>query len=193
MPTISEDTQLDRQKIIQAAVTCFIAQGVPVASMEDIVTESGLPGDVVHSHFAGKNDILRALGAMNKAAASGVLREILRETTLPPADEVVNRVAVFFETSVRNGDPVGIAPQAWGVAIYDAEVNAIMREVFTELREVWVELATRMAAEGRLPDGADPEDVGRTFFSIVLGFMLQSLLGDVKADHLRRALRALLR
>jgi hypothetical protein len=48
-----------------------------------------------------------------------------------------------------------------------------------------------MAAEGRLPDGADPQDVGRTLSCVIVGYMVQSLLCDVTPDHIHRGLRAL--
>jgi TetR/AcrR family transcriptional regulator, transcriptional repressor of aconitase len=193
MPTITEDSQRHRQQIVQSAVTCFLAKGIPETSMEEIVAGSGVSPDLAYQYYPRKNDILQTLGVMNKAAASGVLKEILKEEVLPPTDQIISRVAVFFEMSVLNGDPVGVAPQAWGVAIYDSEVADIMADVFAELRDVWVQLATRMVDEGRLPAGTDPGDVGRTFFAIVLGFILQSLLSDGKADQITRGLQVLLR
>jgi AcrR family transcriptional regulator len=193
MPTITKDSQYERQLIVQTAIGCFLKRGVPEASMEDIVRESGLSPDVVYRHFPGKNDILRVLGAINKAAAAGPLKETLQETRLPPADEIMDRATTFFEKAVENRDPVSIVPQAWGIALYDDEVNVIMREVLAELGDLWNQLAARLADEGQLPDGADPQDVGRIFSCIICGFILLSLLGDVKAAHVRRALHALFR
>jgi AcrR family transcriptional regulator len=193
MTTVSQDSQTDRQLIVRAAIACFLRNGLPVTTMDDIVEESGLPADVVQHHFSTKNDILRVLGAMNTSTATGALKEMLKESPLPPVDEFVGRLAIFFETSVANGDPVSVTPQGWGVALYDNEVNVIMADVVAALRDAWIEVCARMAQEGRLPADADPEDVGRTLFSLFLGFMLQSLLGDITADHVRRALHAILR
>jgi AcrR family transcriptional regulator len=193
MPTVSNDSKQDQQRIVQAAVGRFIKHGMPETSMRDIVEDSGLPADVVARHFPTKNDIIRALGAVNKAAAAGMLKEMLKEASLPGPDEMLGRSAAFFEAGARNGGPMSIVPQAWGVALYDDEINVLMREVLGELQDLWVELATRMGDEGRLPDGADPQDVGRTFGCLIVGYMVQSLLSDVKPEHLRRALHALIR
>jgi AcrR family transcriptional regulator len=193
MQTTNTDSAIDRQLIVKAAIAPFLKHGLPVTTMADIIEESGLSSDVVLGHFLAKNDILRVLGNANTVTATGALREMLKESPLPPVDEFVGRLAVFFEKSVESGDPVSVTPQGWGVALYDPEVNAIMTEVVASLRDAWIEVAERMVEEGRLPVEADPQDVGRTFFSLFLGFMLQSLLGDVKADHLRRALHAVLR
>jgi len=40
---------------------------------------------------------------------------ILRETPLPPLDEIVGRLASAFENMVRIGDPVCVTAQGWGV------------------------------------------------------------------------------
>jgi AcrR family transcriptional regulator len=193
MPTISNDTQQERQLIVQAAVGCFIKNGMAETSMADVVEGSGLPAEEVHRHFPAKNDIIRALGAVNKAAAAGMLKDLLAEKRLPGADEMLGRSASFFSSGAANNGPMSVVPQAWGVALYDDEINVLMRGVLGELQDLWVELARRMAEEGRLPNGADPEDVGRTFGCIIVGYMVQSLLSDVQPEHLRRALHTLLR
>src|SRR5215470_8690782 len=180
MTTIGTDSKHDQQTIVQAAVSCFIQHGIAETSMQDVVQESGLSSDVVYSHFPAKNDILRVLGAVNKAAAAGMLNEMLEETPLPSADEMLGRSATFFDAGAQNRGPMSVVPQAWGVALYDDEINVIMRGVLGDLQDIWVELATRMADEGRLPDGADPQDVGRTFGCMIIGYMVQSLLSDVK-------------
>jgi AcrR family transcriptional regulator len=189
----SSDAMQQRQAIVQTAVGLFVKQGLPITSMEDIVAQSGLPSDVVYGHFPRKNDLLRVLGDLNKIAATGALRQLLAQPTLPTVDELVGKLGVFFEESVRTGDPVGVTPQGWGVALYDDEVKEIMGGVVVELRETWIEVVARLIAEGRLPAEADPQDVGRAFFSLFLGFMVQNLLGDVTSDHLQRALKAILR
>jgi AcrR family transcriptional regulator len=193
MTTISTNSAQERQQVVDAAVNCFIERGIAAVSMDEIVEKSGLAPEVAHQHFATKNDILRVLGARNKIAASGVLRELLQETTLPPVDEIVARVVTFFQASLDSGDPVSVAPQAWGVAMYDGEVDVIMRDVFAELRDLWIQLSTRMVNEGQLPEDADPGDVGRTLMAIVIGYMVQSLLSDSKPTHVSRALHVLLR
>jgi AcrR family transcriptional regulator len=191
-PTISDETEQNRLRIIGAGVSSFLKRGFPESSMEDIVQESGVEPEVAYGLFPGKYDVLKVLGDLNKMAATGMLKGVMEESPLPPTDEIVARVADFFESMVEAGAPAGIAPQAMGLALYDDGVNVIMQDVAAALRAAWVDLAVRLAEEGRLPEGADPHDVGATFFTLVIGFMTHSLLGGVNAAGLRRGLHILL-
>lgn len=198
MTTISQDsttaneTEQNRLRIIGAAIGAFSKRGFPESSMEDIVRESGVAPEVAYDLFPGKYDVLKVLGDLNKMAATGMLDGVTKESPLPPTDEIVARVADFFESMAESGAPAGIAPQAMGLALYDEEVNVIIQDVFAALRASWDALAVRMAAEGRLPEGTEPEDVGATLLTVALGFMSHSMIGGVNAGSLRRGLHAVL-
>jgi AcrR family transcriptional regulator len=187
-----QDSAQNRQQIIQAAANCFAEHGLGLVTMPQIIEASGLSAEEVHRHFVEKNDILRAIGVRNRDACAVAFGAILRETPLPPLDEIVGRLASAFEAMVQIGDPVRVTPQGWGVSMYDDEVYVIVREMMVNQRETWIGVATRLVGEGRLPADADPQDVGRALFSLFLGFIVQSLLGDVTGRHLSRALRAIL-
>jgi AcrR family transcriptional regulator len=187
-----QDSAQDRQQIIQAAANCFAEHGLGLVTMPQIIEASGLTADEVHQHFAEKNDILRAIGERNRAACAVAFGAILQEKPLPPLDQIVGRLANAFEAMVRFGDPVRVTPQGWGVSMYDDEVYVIVREMMVNQRETWIGVAARLIDEDRLPKDADPEDVGRTLFSLFQGFIVQNLLGDVTSGHLSRAVRAII-
>lgn len=186
-----KDAAQHRQLIVQAAANCFAENGYPHVSMAEIIEASGLTADEVHRHFAEKKDILRAIGERNRDAYAVAFGAILQEKPLPALDQIVGRLANAFETMVRIGDPVRVTPQSWGVSMYDDEVYVIVRDMMADQREIWIGVATRLVGEGRLPKDADPQDVGRTLFSLFEGFIVQRLLGDVTGGHLSRALNAI--
>jgi TetR/AcrR family transcriptional regulator, transcriptional repressor of aconitase len=187
---VAEETKQARQKVVLAAIDIFLSQGIGETSMEDIARRAGLATEKVYDIFPRKNDILRIIGAANKAAASGSLDELLQESPVTTPDEMLLRTASFF---TAGGDAMRMVPQAWGVALYDKEINTVIRDVFDGLQNQWVELAKRMADEGQLPDGADPESVGRTLGCLIVGYMVLSLLHDVTPEHLHRGLQELRR
>lgn len=182
---VGEKEKEVRQKVVMTAIDIFLQQGIGETSMEDIIQKAGLPTETVYNLFPRKNDILRIVGAANKAAAAGSLDELLQESPVTTPDEMLRRTATFF---TAGGDTMRMVPQAWGVALYDKEINGVIRDVFDGLQNQWVELATRMADEGQLPEGADPESVGRTLGCLIVGYMVLSLLHDVTPDHLHRGL-----
>lgn len=190
--TTTNDTEQNRLRIIGAAISLFMNRGFPESSIEDIVKDSGVEPEVARALFPTKYDVLKVLGDLNKMAATGMLDGVTAESDLPPTDEIVARVADFFESMANSGAPAGIAPQAMGLALYDEQVKVIIDDVFSALRASWDALAVRLKAEGRLPEGTEPEDVGATLFTVALGFMSHSLIGGVDAGSLRRGLHAVL-
>lgn len=189
MKTQSADSLQQRQQmILQAAVNLFIKKGFSETSMQDIVQESGLPSEVVHALFPGKVDMLRVAGNANASQAYTMLNGLLQETSLAAVADMVGRSAEFIS---EVGDPMRMVPQIWGVAAYDEEINGLVSPVLVELQNYWIALAKRMSEEGRLPAGADHEDVGRTLACLITGYMVQSVLNDVEPGHLSRGLQAL--
>lgn len=182
----------DQQRIVFAAIDVFVRNGFPESGVDDVVEASGLPSETVRRYFPTKYDLIGAVGAVNKAAATGMLKELMLEETLPSLDDIVGRVGDFFDGMAIGGGPAGLAPQATGVALYDETLKAIMQDVNAALVDGWTRLAARLVELGRLPRDTDPADVGATLFCLVIGYMSQRLLGNATSDNLRRGMRALL-
>ena len=190
--TTAEQTEKNRMRIIGAGINQFLTRGFPASSIEEIVADSGVEPEVAAGLFPSKYDVLKVLGDLNKMAATGMLDGVTAEDELPSNDEIIARVADFFEGMVASGAPAGIAPQAMGLSLFDTGVNAIMQDVIEALRASWVRLAVRMSAEGRLAPDVAPEDVANTFFTLVIGFMTSNMIANVSAGNLRRGLAAVL-
>lgn len=191
-PTTTDQTEKNRLRVIGAGINLFLTRGFPASSIEEIIADSGVAPEVARALFPTKYDVLKVLGDLNKMAATGMLDGVTGEEVLPPNDEIIARVADFFESMVASGAPAGIAPQAMGLSLFDQGVNTIMQDVIQALRASWVRLAERMSAEGRLAPDVAPEDVANTFFTLVIGFMTSNMIADVSAGHIRRGLAAVL-
>jgi len=144
--TTVEQTEKNRLRIIGAGINQFITRGFPESSIEEIVADSGVEPETARGLFPSKYDVLKVLGDLNKMAATGMLDGVTAEDELPSNDEIIARVADFFESMVASGAPAGIAPQAMGLSLFDTGVNAIMQDVIEALRASWVRLAERMSA-----------------------------------------------
>ncbi|MFL6112471.1 MAG: TetR/AcrR family transcriptional regulator [Catenulispora sp.] len=190
MENTNTDSLQKRKLIAQAAVSRFVKQGFSKTSLQDIAQESGLPPEVVHELFPSTIDVLRLAGNTTAASAYDMLSGLLQETSLASAAELVGRSAEFISAV---GDPMRMAPQIWGVAAYDGEIHGLVTPILVELQNYWIALAKRMSDEGRLLDGADPDDVGRTLACLITGFMVHSVLNDMQPGHVSRGLQALAR
>jgi len=58
-----------RERILDAALTCFAREGFHAATMQDIVTESGLSPGAIYGYFKGKTEVV--MRATFKALGDG--------------------------------------------------------------------------------------------------------------------------
>lgn len=195
MPRVSDDhLERRRRQILDAARACFIRKGFHRTSMQDVFAESGLSAGAVYRYYKSKNEIIYAIATEKQGGAVKLLEEIVKEDPLPPIEEVVGRFADYAQSLLGADGALRVAPQVWAEALHDPAYKVIVEELFTGLRTCWVELARRMRDTGRLPEDADPEDVGATLLCLIPGFILQRLLaGRIDADSLRAGVRALTR
>jgi AcrR family transcriptional regulator len=194
MPRVSDDhLERRRRQILDAARTCFIRKGFHQTSMQDVFAESGLSAGAVYRYFKSKNEIIHAIASEKQGSAVTLLQEILKEDPLPPVDEIVERLAGHVQSLLDGDGVLRVAPQVWAEALHDETYQVIVAELFIGLRSWWNAIALRMRDEGRLPEDADPEALGATMMSVMIGFIMQRLLlGDVDAAAMRRGFRALM-
>jgi AcrR family transcriptional regulator len=193
MPRVSEEhLERRRRQILDAARRCFVRKGVHETSMQDIFAESGLSAGAVYRYFKSKNEIVAA----NLMAVVGDLQAFLVDLTtgdrLLPLDEILEAIAEKLTGLSGEDGPVRLAPQAWALAMYDADLADHLTRSFAGLREIWGAYLRRLVGEGRLPAGTDVEAASKTLFAIMPGYLLQRLLiGDVAPQDLKRGIRAL--
>lgn len=193
MPRVSDDhLERRRRQILDAARTCFIRKGFHRTSMQDVFAESGLSAGAVYRYFKSKNEIIHAIATDKVGGAIGVLEEILKESPLPPLEEIIERFTTYAQSVLDEDGALRVAPYVWAEALHDPEYHGFVAQLFGGLRSWWTVLASRLRDEGRLPAGTDPEAMAATLVCLLPGFVLQRLLlGDVDARTLGAGIRAI--
>ncbi|WP_280501117.1 TetR/AcrR family transcriptional regulator [Nocardia farcinica] len=194
MPRVSEEhLERRRQQILDAARLCFIRKGFFDTSMQDVFAESGMSAGAVYRYFKSKDEIIAALASQTTVPIRAVLAERVRDEPLPTPAELIATVA---EEVIRHGGPDGmvrLAPQAWALALVNAEVGGFVRATLLGLRATLGEYVGRMVAEGWLPPDTDTDAVAKALLSFMPGFILQYLmLGDIEAGAIGRGVEALI-
>src|ERR1700750_2986663 len=63
MPKVKPETlAIRREEILQAAEICFARKGFHQTTMQDVIKESGLSAGCIYGHFAGKDELIQAIG-----------------------------------------------------------------------------------------------------------------------------------
>ena len=182
-----------RDQILDAATTRFAANGFQATGMADVIAASGLSAGAVYRYFRSKDELIAAIVERVVGTAAARFERLLEEDATPdPAEAVAAAVEMVAELAERGPvDLTRVAVQAWGEALRNPEVHAVVDRAYRTMRGYFVEIARRGQASGRLPADADPLHLGATMMSSVFGFLLQRLLlGDVDPAAYADALRA---
>ncbi len=193
MPRVPEShLAARRDQILDAAAARFAVNGFQATGMADIIAASGLSAGAVYRYFRSKDELIAAIVDRVLGEAAAHFEALLRDQVAPdPGAAVGAAVALVADVAGRGPvDVTRVAVQAWGEALRNPEVHAVVDRAYRTIRGYFVEVARRAQEAGRLPADADPLHVGATMMSSVFGFLLQRLLlGDVDTAAYAEALR----
>ncbi|WP_189155779.1 TetR/AcrR family transcriptional regulator [Lentzea pudingi] len=141
MPKLSQARQeLRRQQILQAAMRCFVRNGMGRTSVADITAESGLSAGSIYTHFASKAEIVQATAQDLLERRLTALAGFVGEARLPSPAQLLRHLADGIS---RDEARVGL--QAWGEATTDPVMcgNVVattdgMRDAIAAHCEVWL-------------------------------------------------------
>ena len=108
MPRISaERASAQRERILDAALTCFAREGFHAATMQDIVAESGLSPGAIYGYFKGKTEVVMAIATERHAMERQRMREALAAADL---DTSLVRLIEGFVLGLRDPQEKTMAP-----------------------------------------------------------------------------------
>nr|WP_275586448.1 TetR/AcrR family transcriptional regulator [Geodermatophilus normandii] len=193
VPRVSEShLAARRDQILDAATTRFAANGFQATGMADVIAASGLSAGAVYRYFRSKDELIAAIVERVVGEAAARFEVLLQQEPVPdPAAAVATAVRMVADVAGRGQvDLTRVAVQAWGEALRNPEVHAVVDRAYRTIRGFFVEVARRGQQAGTIPADADPLHLGATMLSAVLGFLLQRLLlGDLDPAAYTEALR----
>ncbi|WP_433667124.1 TetR/AcrR family transcriptional regulator [Nocardia sp. CA-136227] len=194
MPRVS-DAHLERrrQQILDAAQTCFARKGLHATTMQDVFAESGLSAGAVYRYFKSKNDIIEALATEATVDLRAALSEAVYSDPLPTPPALVRLMSEDIVRLSAPGGPVRVIPQAWALALTDANIAEYVRTNILGFRRLWFDYANRMRDAGWFPPDADTDAIAKIFLGLLPGIILQHLiLGDADPDTFARGITEIL-
>ena len=175
MPRVSAAHEQEvRERIVNAALRVFGERGFHVATMQDVVHESGLSVGAIYTWFKSKDDLF--LAACDLASGRGFGELAVRLATgQTVAEKLAIAVGFYFDSAEGEAELPGNADflvQAWGRA--DAEPS--VREMLNRRREQLVLAGTMLVEEGivrgELPRWVDAPAIARAYTVLLDGFLL---------------------
>jgi AcrR family transcriptional regulator len=167
-----------RERILDAALTCFAREGFHAATMQDIVAESGLSPGAIYGYFKGKTDVVMAIASERHAMER---RRMEHALTTGDIDTSLARLVEGFVLGLRDPQEKKwrlLAVQLWAESLANPRLKREALGGVTQAIEVLVPMIGKAQREGRWPAHLDPESAARVLIAILQGISLQLAWDD---------------
>ena len=182
------DAQRDR--ILCAALKCFIERGFHAASMATIAEVAQMSPGLIYRYFDSKNSIVLAIVQRQLAEKQAAIRQ------LQSSEELIEGLTQAFAQWARRGtDSMSVALQLEmsAEATRNPQIAEALRESDAQTRgqfEEWLRRPRAAGGAGQAPDAARTRALAARF--VVDGLTLRAAREpDLDADEIRAALAML--
>ena len=162
-----------RERILDAALTCFAREGFHAATVQNIVVESGLSPGAIYGYFKGKTEIAMAIASERHAMER---RRMEFALAAPDIETSLQRLLDGFVLELRNPAERRwrhLAVQLWAESLSNPRLK---REALGGVSQA-VDVLSRMIAQaqsrGSWPKHLDPASAARVMIAILQGISLQ--------------------
>lgn len=184
MPPKPETAAKRKQEIYQAALTCFMRKGYHRATMDDIVTESGLSKGTLYWYFKSKKDLFLSLfqefmGEIGESWTAIAVNPEMRAT-----EKVLASIALFRQELEEIGPFFGIMMEAWALTRQDEDVEALMQGVYQPYMDIMTQILDEGVTRGEFQI-TDAKATALVIITLYDGMTLAAGLNMTDFDHNR--------
>jgi AcrR family transcriptional regulator len=173
---VAVDTDVTRQRLVDAAAEVFSTHGYDRAGVQEIARRAGLTTGAIYSRFSGKAELLRA--AIEERCTDELDDLFAQHDFTGHAMDIVRIAGVHL---VEPGDGVddggALLLEAFVAARRDPEVRQIVFGVLEERAARLREVVEAAKLDGTLDEAFDTEAIVRFAHAVGLGFLLYDAVG----------------
>lgn len=176
MPRITDARRAERRRqILDAARACFVARGLHLTTMDDIIRASGLSAGAVYGYFASKDELILAAVAGGLEGLGARVAPILARRPPPAPEALLGEVAAAIDALAAEGPDIRrVAVLGWAEAQRDPRVRAAMAPAYAGFLAALTAVAAEWRAAGQVEPSAAPEAVARAVLALALGYVAQA-------------------
>ena len=190
MPKISDERRAERrERILDAARTCFQHNGLHATTMDHIIRTSGLSAGAVYSYFPSKNALIEAAITASLSASRRLLASLLNRDPLPAPEELLREIiSLITGPSTRDGfDLKRLALLGWSEAQRVERLRATMQDFYAAFHDQLTSACRNWQKAGLIDRAAELDEVAKALLALILGFMVQAaIMDDVEPDAIGR-------
>lgn len=161
-----------RQRILNAAMTCFARDGFHGASMQKICSEAGMSPGALYRYFPSKEAIIAAIVEDERSARLHLLDEIAR------APSILEGLTQCLEFLLREPTlpTVKLGPEIMAEAIRNEKLREVVEACEDETRQQFMDALKLAVDRGEIDPALSLADVMVTLQSLADGLILHHQL-----------------
>ncbi len=167
-----------RERILDAALTCFAREGFHAATMQDIVTESGLSPGAIYGYFKGKTEVVTAIASERHAMERRRMEHALAAGDIETSLVRLVEGFVLGLRDVQERKWRRLAVQLWAESLSNVRLKREALGGVTQAIELLAPMIGKAQREGRWPAHLDPASAARVLIAILQGISLQTAWDD---------------
>ena len=181
------EKKYDADKVTEAAMRHFWAQGYKGSSVSDLVAATGINRASLYNGFGEKRGLfLQSLRRYDRRERAAFLDRLARD--LPPRDAIA--AAFAAAASGRDDAPAGclLVNTALELAPHDPEMQALVNSAFDGVQSFFRDRIRAAQRDGTVPAGIDAQPAAQTLLGLFLGLRVLQRAGApaVARDGLAR-------
>jgi AcrR family transcriptional regulator len=179
MPKVKPETlAATREEILAAAETCVARQGFHRTTMQDVIRESGLSAGCIYGHFAGKEELMRAIGESRHARDSALLAVGGGDPDPLESLRAIARASLSDLQKEQGLRARRVALQLWAEALRDDVIRDQVTDGIRRPIAMIAKLLRRGQRQGLIDGAINPRSIARTMVAMFQGFVLHRLWGE---------------
>src|SRR5215831_13649313 len=182
-----------RDRILDAALTCFARDGFHGATIQDVVKESGLSPGAIYGYFKSKTEIATAIASERHVMERSRMKYAL---SAPDIDTSLQRLVEGFVLALRNPGEERwrqLAVQLWAESLSNRRLKREALLGVSQGVDVLSGMIRQAQQRGRWPSRIDPASAARVMIAILQGISLQLAWDErIDIDQFAVALRGLI-
>ncbi len=171
MPKVTEaHLEARREQILSAAAACFARKGFHQATMDDICREADLSPGAVYRYYAGKEEIIQAMGEESLRRDLPLIESLGGQQD---TRHVLDELASFFFGYLDDAELCVLEIELWGEAMHNPRVREIQARHFERYQSALGEIVSGAQARGDINPSLDCRAVTQVLISFFEGLLLQ--------------------
>jgi TetR/AcrR family transcriptional repressor of nem operon len=164
--------EFDEEAVLDAAVSCFWAQGYEATSIRDLIEKTGITGASLYNAFGDKRALYRK--ALHHYVEDSIADRMRRCEKLPSRDAIATFLSEILKRSLGDRQRKGcmLVNAALDVAPHDPVSRHAVADVLVRIERFFFKCVKAGQADGTIRRSLAADDLARHLLGVLMGMRI---------------------